>query len=161
MNLTLELDDISEDIFVIHVYSPLPFNELVYYVNNQHGSQFCLDRNGFILKRNNTNLTFPYYADDKEDENHSFIISNLSYSNLHKPEVKQASLFESELNIETKHFLQNRFKKHNFFVLSSTPVSFHTFDTHSRTLFTRAKHITEYKPREQSLFQQIYYEKQS
>ncbi len=160
MNLTLEIEDLEQDIFIIDINSPLSFSELVYFINNIKHSSFVLDKKGYRVKRNQISLVFPYYADVKEDDSHSYIISNLAYTEGIK-NPSDGSLFDDISLIEKKYFLQPRIKKHNYFFLSAEKVQFNTFDSKNFTFFNDSKHISEYNKREQDLFQQIYYEKQS
>jgi hypothetical protein len=160
MNLTLEIEELDQDIFIVNINSPLAFSELVYFINHKKKANFVLDKNGYALIRKKTPLLFPYYVDFKEDDNHSYIISNLAYSESAETPSK-GSLFDEEPSMETKHFLQPGIKKHNYFFLSAEAVKFNNFESKHLTLFTDSKHISEYNKREQDLFQQIYYEKQS
>ena len=160
MNLTLEIEDLDQDIFIVNINSPLTFCELVYFINNKTQSNFTLDKKGYVLTRKNTPLLFPYYVDYKDDDNHSYIITNLAYTESLKT-PSEGLLFDETSVMETKHFLQPRIKKHNFFFLSAEQTRFNTFESKHLTVFTDSKHISEFNTREQALFQQIYYEKQS
>lgn len=160
MNLTLEIEDLDQDIFIININSPLAFSELIYFINNKKKSNFTLDSNGFELKRKKASLLFPFYVDFKDDDNHSYIISNLAYTEGVKI-TSHGSLFDETSKMETKHFLQPRIKKHNYFFLSAEEIKFRAFESKHLTLFAGSKHISEYNRREQDLFQQVYYEKQS
>jgi len=160
MNLTLEIEDFDQDIFIVNINSPLTFSELVYFINNKKNFNFALDKCGYTLTRKKSLLMFPYYVDVQDDDNHSYIISNLAYTeSLETP--SSGSLFDANPSMETKHFLQPRIKKHNYFLLSADATHFKTFESKYLTLFTDSKHISDYNKREQDLFQQIYYEKQS
>ena len=44
MNLTLEIEDLDQDIFIVNINSPLTFSELVYFINNKKKSNFTLDK---------------------------------------------------------------------------------------------------------------------
>lgn len=160
MNLTLEIEDFDQDIFIVNINSPLSFSELVYFINNKTNSSFSLDKKGYKITRNQIPLLFPYYVDYKEDDNHSYIISNLAYAESNETPSK-GLLFADTPAIETKHLLQTRIKKFNYFILSAEALQFNTFESKQQTLFTDSKHISEFNKREQDLFQQIYYEKQS
>lgn len=160
MNLTLEIEALDQDIFIVNINSPLAFSELVYYINTKKKSNFTLDKSGFTLKRKNTPLLFPFYVDSKADDNHSYVVSNLAYTEGLKPS-SSGSLFGETSKVETKHFLLPGIRKHNYFFLSAEQIKFSAFEPEHLTLFASSKHISKYNKREQDLFQQIYYEKQS
>lgn len=162
MNLTLEIEDVDPDIFIININSALTFCELVYFINNKKKSNFTLDKKGFSLTRKKCALLFPYYSDLKSGDNPSYVISNVAYAKCFQPD-SNGSLFEEPAAIETKHFLQPGIKTQNYFFLSTQAEEFKTltFNYRHQTLFADSKHISEYNKREQHLFQQVYYEKQS
>ena len=51
MNLTLEIEDFDQDIFIVNINTPLTFSELVYFINNKKNFNFALDKCGYTLTR--------------------------------------------------------------------------------------------------------------
>lgn len=155
MNLTLEIEDLEEDIFVQPIITHLPISQMAYHLNNQFGFNFKKQRDKTPFLPVGFNHVHRYIHGKDNDvicllENHPIVL-----------EHNQESLFGETLTIETKKILFRSFKKANLLVLSNLSLNDNVLKNPNHGKIGITKSHKAMTKKEQLLIENIYYDQQS
>ena len=162
MSLTLQLEDEKPDLFVTKIMCHLQPHELVYQLNNLISTNFQKEPKSFVLNRKGQRLEFQWFSYKIDEETEHYIISNFAYAK--QPVANNHNLFDNNQEVETRHFLLQGLKKFHYYLLTLSKIEVQIIKPLQKKGIIQSfecQHLDNFKKTEQTVLQNIYYEKQS